>query len=69
MYPPAFEQFRALAIADASVRDLLLRETELPEFVQRVIELAAERGFTLTDQDVRSAYEAANRSWITRQVR
>lgn len=66
---PPFEQFQLLGVEDAALRELLLQETELPEFIQRVIELAAQRGFAFTEREVRSAYEAANRSWIARQIR
>jgi hypothetical protein len=64
-----FERFRAVVLTDSSLRERLLEETELDPFVELVIALAARRGFAVTGAEVRSAHEAASRSWVQKQVR
>ena len=64
-----FERFRAMVLTDSSLRERLLAETELDPFVDQVIALAGECGLTVTEAEVRSALEAASRSWVERQVR
>ena len=64
-----FERFRAVVLEDASLQEQLFAETEVESFIARLIDLATQRGFAVSEEEVRSALLAANRSWIERQVR
>ncbi len=63
-----FDLFRAVVLDDASLRELLLTVTEMGAFIELLIHLAGQRGFEVTEEQVRSALEEASRSWIERQV-
>jgi hypothetical protein len=64
-----FERLRAVILEDASLRERLSAETEVGSFVTLLIDLARERGFTVTEHDVRTAIGEATRSWTARQIR
>jgi hypothetical protein len=64
-----FVHFSEMVFRETDLRDRLLAEKNLDQFVRLVSSLAAERGLTLPVDEVRSRYQAAARSWLERQVR
>lgn len=63
-----FERFREVVFEDTSLRDALAAETEVDGFVRLLVDLAAHRGFAMTEEEVRAEVNRARRSWIERQV-
>jgi hypothetical protein len=66
---PDFEKFRALVLEDVALQDRLLAEREAEPFISLVVDLAHERGLSVTAAEVRAALTEARRSWFERRVR
>jgi hypothetical protein len=63
-----FERFLDLVVRDDSLRDALLAESDVEAFFKLLIDLAAQRGLFVTDEQVRIAFQGAKRSWLERRA-
>jgi predicted ribosomally synthesized peptide with nif11-like leader len=63
-----FEQFRNIVLEDLSLQKQLRAFIGREEFIVRVIESGAERGFQFTAENVMEAMNASRRAWIERWV-
>ena len=61
-------QFRDAVLADRSLQQALLAAPDGRVFSDLVVELAAQRGWSVTADDVQSALQAARRTWLERWV-
>jgi hypothetical protein len=48
----AFEQLRALVLADEALQNELFAERDQPAFVSSLVAIAAEHGINVTDMDI-----------------
>lgn len=63
-----FEKFRIEVLRDPSLREGLFGLQSKDEFVKRVVEAGAERGFEFTSGDVEEALRASQSEWVLRWV-
>jgi hypothetical protein len=68
MSQESFEQFRNVVLEDLSLQERLRVFTERDEFIARVVESGAERGFQFTAEEVMEAMNASRRGWIERWI-
>ncbi len=64
----AFERFRAGVLEDPALQDVLCEITDRALFVERVVQLGAERGERFSPGDVEEALRAGRRSWLERWI-
>lgn len=62
------EQFCSEVLLDPSLQEKLRNLGSTPEFVQRVVEAGASRGFEFSADDVREAVRAGHRVWLERWI-
>ena len=55
-------------LADRSLQRALLAEPEARAFTDLVVDLAAQRGWSVTAEEVQSALQAARQAWLERWV-
>ena len=60
-----FARFRALVDEDDALRDELWKVRDPEGFAELVVRLGAERGLTITAQDVRAACADGMTAWLT----
>jgi predicted ribosomally synthesized peptide with nif11-like leader len=65
---PALEQFCSEVLLDPSLQEKLRNIGSTPEFVQRVVEAGASRGFEFSAADVSEAIRAGHRVWLERWI-
>jgi hypothetical protein len=63
-----FERFREIVLRDLSLQEQLREIVERPVFIQKVVELGANRGFEITPADVEEAMRRNRRAWIERWI-
>jgi hypothetical protein len=63
-----FEQFRMEVLRDPALQQRLIGLGSRKEFVKRVVETGAERGFEFTGADVEAAMQASHAEWVLRWV-
>lgn len=63
-----FEQFRIKVLQDPSLQQSLTGSGSKAEFVTRVVEAGAERGFQFTAEDVIEAMRANQAEWVLRWI-
>ncbi len=63
-----FREFQNLVVRDPRLFAQLTGAPDTDVFAARVVAVAAERGFTLTVDEVRAAVQAARRGWIERGI-
>jgi len=63
---PGFRDFLVLVLNDSALRDELLGERDLPALVARTLELAGQRGITVTGEELQAVIQANRRSWLER---
>jgi predicted ribosomally synthesized peptide with nif11-like leader len=68
MPSPDLEQFCSEVLLDPSLQEKLRNIRSTPEFVQRVVEAGASRGFEISADDVREAIRAGHRVWLERWI-
>lgn len=60
------EAFRELVVADPQLQERLRAEADWPAFAGLAVRLAAERGITLTAEELAAARRATRRAWLER---
>jgi predicted ribosomally synthesized peptide with nif11-like leader len=68
MSEPSFDKFRASMLADPELWSKLNDIDDKDEFVRSAVQMAAERGFTVNESDIREAINAGRRAWIERWI-
>jgi predicted ribosomally synthesized peptide with nif11-like leader len=68
MPSPDLEQFCSEVLLDPSLQEKLRNTRSTPEFVQRVVETGASRGFEFSAEDVSEAIRAGHRVWLERWI-
>jgi len=63
-----FERFRRLVAKDPALQEALLRTSDQKAFIALVINLSQEQGYALSVEDVQSALNAGQRSWLERLI-
>lgn len=63
-----FKQFRTEVLRDPSLQQSLSGGGSKTEFVTRVVEAGAERGFQFTADDVVEAMRASKAEWVLRWI-
>lgn len=61
-----FQQVLQLVLNNPGLRDELLKTPNLPDLFSRVLSVAAENGFDLTEHDLQTLVSANRRSWLER---
>ena len=64
-----FERFRQHVLADGLLQDRLRQTVDRDAFIALTVELATDRGFTLTTDDVTQAMLDGRRAWLERWIR
>jgi len=64
-----FARFRHVVLADGFLQERLRSVTDHDTFSALVVELAAERGFALTTDDLTQAMRDGRRAWLERWIR
>ena len=64
----SFERFHELVLSDTKLQELLREPIRDEVFIERVVQLGAERGFNFTTEAVREAMRANRRAWLERRV-
>lgn len=62
------EQFCREVLLDTSLQEKLRNIDSRPDFIERVIETGAERGFEFSTEDVQEAMQAGYSAWLVRWV-
>jgi hypothetical protein len=68
MPSPDLEQFCSEVLLDPSLQEKLRNLRSTPEFIQRVVEAGAARGFEFSAADVGEAIRAGHRVWLERWI-
>ena len=68
MPSPALEQFCGEVLLDPSLQEKLRDLGSTPDFIRRVVETGASRGFEFSADDVREAIRAGHRAWLERWI-
>ena len=63
-----FDQFRQLVLATLALQEELREIEDHDEFIQKVVELGSDHGFSFNVEDVKNAVNASRRSWIERWI-
>jgi hypothetical protein len=64
----SFEQFRELVLRDAKLQERLRETVHEDVFIERVVQLGAERGCHFSANAVREAMRANRRAWLERRI-
>ena len=62
------ERFRQLVVCDLGLQEQLRQTTETESFIALTVQLAHERGFNFTDEDVRIMMRASRLAWMQRWI-
>lgn len=62
------EKFRRLVVGDLPLQEQLRQTTETESFISLTVQLAHERGFNFTDEDVRIMMRASRLAWMQRWI-
>lgn len=65
---PDFEEFRKEVLRDPSLQQRLFGLGSREEFIGRVVEAGAERGFEFTGVEVEEALGASHAEWVLRWI-
>lgn len=68
MSKETFEQFRQIVLQNISLQKELRNIERRNEFTERVVQLAAEKSFEITNADVEEAISSARRAWSRRWI-
>jgi len=68
MSSPDLEQFCSEVLLDPYLQEKLRNIGSTPEFIQRVVEAGASRGFEFSADDVGEAIRAGHRVWLERWI-
>ena len=63
-----FDQFRQCVLATLALQEELREIEDHDEFIQKVVELGGDHGFSFNVEDVKNAMNASRRSWIERWI-
>ena len=66
MSQESFDNFRNLVLEDFPLQQTLRETTDYSDFIELVVRLGTERGFSFTTEDITAAYNASRRAWIQR---
>jgi hypothetical protein len=64
----AFQQFEQEVFQDPALVKELCGVTTLPELMDKVIAMGRQRGFEITEEDLRVVVNANRRAWLERWV-
>jgi hypothetical protein len=62
------ERFRHVVLSDLRLQEQLRQTTETESFITLTVQLAHERGFNFTDEDVRMAMRMSHLAWMQRWI-
>lgn len=68
MSSPDLEKFCSEVLLDPSLQENLRSLGSIPDFIERVVETGASRGFEFSADDVREAIRAGHRVWLERWI-
>ena len=63
-----FSEFRQLVLSDAALQSRLLAVDNHRDFVELVISLAADHGYSLTREEITEEMRIGHRAWLERWV-
>lgn len=63
-----FERFRQLVLQDLSLQERLRKITDRPVFIEKIVEISAERGYEITPEEVEEAMRRNRRAWLERWI-
>jgi sulfur relay (sulfurtransferase) DsrC/TusE family protein len=64
----AFAQFRSVVLGEPSLQGRLQEHEEWDDFVAAALAIAAERGLSLTAEEIEAARAAERRAWFERWI-
>ncbi len=62
----SLEQFRHLVLHDSALQAQLREAPDKPAFIERMLRLGTERGYTFTAEEIETALANARRAWTQR---
>ncbi|MCX6854417.1 MAG: aspartyl/asparaginyl beta-hydroxylase domain-containing protein [Verrucomicrobia bacterium] len=64
----SYEAFHRQVLEEPALQEELIGLTDQPAFIQRIMELAQQRGFSFMEDDVTAALQSARRNWMERNI-